>query len=139
MTRFIPQTLEPASSEVSGTGNRKPRVLVVDDELLIADSIAQILNGSGFEAVAAYGGQSAIEVAQEFCPDILLTDVLMPRVNGVEAAIAVRKSCPEARILLFSGQAATADILQNARLRGYDFELVPKPIHPQQLLKTLRT
>ena len=114
------------------------RVLVVDDEALIADTIVQILNRSGFIAEAAYGGREAIEAARRITPEIILSDVLMPYLDGVEAAIAIQKFLPEARIVLFSGQAATVEILARARARGYHFELLAKPLHPTKLIKHLR-
>lgn len=115
-----------------------PRILVVDDEKVIADTIVQILNRNGFIAEPAYGGQEAIDQAKRHCPDLVLSDVLMPKVDGVEAAIEIRKHCPETRIVLFSGQSATVEILQRARERGHTFELLPKPIHPTELIKHLR-
>ena len=115
-----------------------PRILVVDDEVLIADTIVQILNRNGFIAEAAYSGQDAIELARRYCLDLVLSDVMMPHVDGVEAAIAIREHCPDTRIVLFSGQAATVEILARARERGHEFELLPKPIHPTQLIKHLR-
>jgi CheY-like chemotaxis protein len=115
-----------------------PRILVVDDEKVIADTIVQILNRNGFIAEAAYGGAEAIEKAKRVCPELVLSDVLMPQVDGVEAAIAIRKLCPETRIILFSGQASTVEILARARERGHTFELLPKPIHPTELIKRLR-
>lgn len=115
-----------------------PRILVVDDETLIADTIVQILNRNGFIAEAAYSGKDAIEVASRHCPELVLSDVMMPHVDGVEAAIAIRQHCPDTRIVLFSGQAATVEILARARERGHNFELLPKPIHPTQLIKHLR-
>ncbi len=129
-------------SECSGDdgeiGSPAPRILVVDDEKIIADTIVQILNRNGFIADAAYGGEEAIEKAKRFCPELVLSDVLMPEVDGVEAAIEIRKHCPETRIVLFSGQAATVEILARARERGHSFELLPKPIHPTELIKRLR-
>jgi CheY-like chemotaxis protein len=115
-----------------------PRILVVDDEALIADTIVQILNRSGFIAQAAYGGKEAIEIAHRTSPELVLSDVLMPHVDGVEAAIEIQQFLPETRIVLFSGQAATVEILSRARERGYHFELLAKPLHPTQLIKHLR-
>jgi CheY-like chemotaxis protein len=115
-----------------------PRILVVDDERVIADTIVQILNRSGFIAEAAYNGEEAVERAKRHCPELVLSDVLMPVLDGVSAAIAIREHCPDTRIILFSGQAATVEILARARERGHTFELLPKPIHPTQLLKHLR-
>jgi CheY-like chemotaxis protein len=114
------------------------RTLVVDDEPLIADTIVQILNRSGFLAEAAYGGREAIEAARRFNPELVLSDVLMPHIDGVEAAISIQKFLPAARIVLFSGQAATVEILARARQRGYHFELLAKPLHPTKLIKHLR-
>lgn len=116
-----------------------PRILVVDDERLIADTIVQILNRNGFIAEAAYSGSQAIELARLYCPELVLSDVMMPNVDGVEAAIEIRGHCPDTRIVLFSGQAATVEILARARDRGFNFELLPKPIHPTQLIKHLRS
>jgi CheY-like chemotaxis protein len=110
----------------------------VDDEKLIADTIVQILNRNGFIAEAAYSGQEAIKKAELHCPELVLSDVLMPHIDGVEAAITIRERCPDTRIVLFSGQAATVEILARARERGHTFELLPKPIHPTQLIKHLR-
>ena len=120
------------------TQSTAPRILVVDDEVLIADTIVQILNRNGFIAEVAYSGVEAIELAKRHCPELVLSDVMMPQVDGVEAAIAIREHCPNTRIVLFSGQAATVEILARARERGHEFELLPKPIHPTQLIKHLR-
>jgi CheY-like chemotaxis protein len=114
------------------------RILVVDDEPLIADTIVQILNRNGFIAEAAYGGREAIAAARLSSPELILSDVLMPHIDGVEAAITIQKFLPKARIVLFSGQAATVEILARARQRGYQFELLAKPLHPTQLIKHLR-
>lgn len=124
--------------ESSGSEPRKPRILVVDDEKRIADTITEILNASGFEAVAAYDGWSALDAAARFHPDCLLSDVLMPRMNGAELAIAIRRRMPATKILLFSGQAGISEILQNAQERGFTFELLAKPIHPARLIERIR-
>ena len=117
----------------------KPRVLVVDDERVIADTLAIILNQNGFEASAVYTGNGAVECAQEIKPDLIISDVIMPDMNGIEAAIRIRKVLPSCKILLFSGQASTADLLERARIQGHEFEILAKPVHPQDLLAKLRT
>ena len=117
----------------------KPKILVVDDEQVIADTLAIILEQSGFEARTAYDGQTSLEVAATFQPDTLLTDVIMDGINGIEAAIQIRAMLPKCKILLFSGQAATADLMDGARSRGHDFEILAKPIHPAELMSLLRS
>ncbi len=117
---------------------QKSKVLVADDERVIADTLAMILNQSGFHARVAYTGEKALELAAEFQPDMLISDVIMAGLNGIDAAIKIRQILPNIKILLFSGQAATADLLEKARERGYEFEILAKPVHPQDLLAKLR-
>ena len=116
----------------------KPKVLVVDDEKVIADTLAMILNQSGFAARSVYSGLAAIETAASFAPDMLISDVIMADLNGIDAAIRIRALLPKIKILLFSGQAATANLLEKARSQGYEFEILAKPVHPQDLLSRLR-
>jgi CheY-like chemotaxis protein len=116
----------------------KPKVLVADDERVIADTLAIILNQSGFEATAVYSGEKAVETAKTLRPDMLISDVIMTDLNGIDAAIKIRAMLPSCKILLFSGQAATADLLDRAQGQGHQFEILAKPVHPQDLLAKLR-
>ena len=116
----------------------KPKVLVADDERVIADTLSMILNQSGFEARAVYSGELAVEQAVSFAPQMIICDVIMAGLNGIDAAIRIRSLLPNSKILLFSGQAATADLLEKARAQGYEFEILAKPVHPQDLLTKLR-
>jgi CheY-like chemotaxis protein len=97
-----------------------------------------ILNQSGFEARAVFSGEKAVELAATFKPDMIICDVIMADLNGIDAAIRIRALLPAVKILLFSGQAATADLLEKARTQGYEFEILAKPVHPQDLLTRLR-
>jgi CheY-like chemotaxis protein len=117
----------------------KPKVLVADDERVIADTLAMILNQSGFDARAVYSSEKALEVVPTFKPDMLISDVIMGELNGIDAAIQIKAILPNIKILLFSGQAATADLLEKARAQGYEFEILAKPVHPQDLLTRLRS
>lgn len=117
---------------------RKPRVLVVDDEQVIADTLARILDLNGYEASAVYSGTAAVESARSLQPDLVISDVIMQDMNGIEAAINIRGFLPGCKILLFSGQAATADLLENARAQGHEFEILAKPVHPADLLAKLK-
>ncbi|MBV8205341.1 MAG: response regulator [Acidobacteria bacterium] len=117
----------------------KPKVLVIDDERVIADTLAIILNQHGYDAAPVYTGTDAVERARAVRPDLIISDVIMPDMNGIEAAIHIREFLPECKILLFSGQAATANLLESARAQGHEFEIVAKPIHPQDLLAKLKT
>lgn len=116
----------------------KPRVLVVDDERVIADTLSIILNQNGFDASAVYTGTAAVDKAKETRPELVISDVIMPDMNGIEAAIRIRELLPGCKILLFSGQAATADLLEKARAQGHEFDILAKPVHPQDLLAKLK-
>jgi CheY-like chemotaxis protein len=120
--------------------SNRPRrkVLVVDDEKVIADTLAIILNQNGYDASAVYSGKSAVERAQEVVPDLVISDVIMNDMDGIQAAIAIRGLLPRTKILLFSGQAATADLLESARAQGHEFEIMAKPVHPQDLLAKIK-
>jgi CheY-like chemotaxis protein len=117
----------------------KPKVLVVDDEKVIADTLAMILNQSGFSAQAVYSGTAAVKYARDTQPDLLISDVIMPDMNGIDAAIQIRSFLPKCKILLFSGQAATADLLETARQQGHEFEILAKPVHPEDFLAKLKS
>ena len=113
---------------------QQPVVLVVDDEQIIADTLAAILTRSGYTALTAYDGAAALETADLIPPHMVITDICMPGMSGIELAIAIRETIPDCKVLLFSGQASTADLLAAARTAGYEFEALSKPIHPTELL-----
>ena len=117
------------------------KILIVDDEHAIVDSLAEIIAGAGYEVCRAYSGGEALRQASEFCPNVLLSDVLMPEIHGFDLALEVKKAFPDCRLILFSGQAATAQLaLEYSRTfsrLGYRFQLLPKPLHPEMLLKKL--
>jgi CheY-like chemotaxis protein len=113
------------------------RIIVVDDEPVIADTLVNILTGEGYEAIAISNGKSAIEWAGRFLPDVVVSDVIMPGLDGIATAKAILKELPKCRIILFSGQAASTDLLAKARDEGYSFEVLAKPINPDVLLNTI--
>lgn len=112
----------------------RPVVLVVDDESVIADTVAEILSRSGYAAMTAYDGNEALETALTTPPEMLITDVVLPGMSGIELAIKMRRIFPDCKILLFSGQAATVDLLASANGAGHHFNLIHKPVHPRDLL-----
>jgi CheY-like chemotaxis protein len=113
------------------------RVLILDDEKVIADTLALILDRNGFTARAVYNAEAAIDAARDFSPDFLISDVIMRGMTGIDAAIRIAEIVPHCRIILFSGQATTADLLDKAEAEGHHFELLTKPVHPRTLLQRL--
>lgn len=113
------------------------RVFIVDDEKLIADTLSAILGLHGFDVCAFYDAQSALAACEELPPEVVISDVMMPGMNGVEMAIQIRKRHPSCRILLFSGQSSTQSVLEAAQRNGHVFDFLMKPVHPTDLLAKL--
>jgi CheY-like chemotaxis protein len=113
------------------------RVLVVDDERVIADTLVQILKIKGYEAIAVYSGEEAVTTASAFKPDFAIMDVVMGQMNGFEAALLIRKQFPACQITMISGQQETAQLLNEAIASGSNFDVLAKPVHPQVLLDGL--
>lgn len=115
------------------------RIFVVDDERVIADTLCAILGCAGYDARAFYDAETTLAACEDQRPDLLISDVSMPGMNGVEMAIQVKARFPGCGILLFSGQAGTVEVLEAAHRKGYDFELLTKPVHPKDLLTKLES
>jgi CheY-like chemotaxis protein len=109
-------------------------IFVVDDEPVIASSLAAILQMNGFSARFFTCPLEALAAARSESPDLVISDVAMPGISGIDLAIQMRAQYPNCKILLFSGQAATLDLLEHARAQGNDFRLLQKPVHPTEFL-----
>ncbi len=118
----------------SSASEYRPRVLVVNDECVIADTVAKVLTLSGYAAIAAYDADGALETALHSPPELLITDVILPGMNGVKLATTIKRIFPECKILLFSGQASTVDLLAAAGREGHRFTLLNKPVPPKDLV-----
>jgi CheY-like chemotaxis protein len=119
------------------TSKRKRRVVVVDDDVVIVNSLKALLNHAGFDAHAMFSGQELIDSLETLRPDVLLTDLDMPGITGIETAIITRSKFPNCKILLFSAQSANSSLLVKAREQGYKFEILGKPLHLPDLLAKL--
>jgi DNA-binding NtrC family response regulator len=91
------------------------RILVVDDEHCITDTLVAILRLSGYDAVGSYCAECAIKDCENFNPELVITDVSMPGMNGVDLAMLLKGQHPGCRFLLISGQTSTVDLLEKAR------------------------
>lgn len=123
-----------ALDQVPPAEQHRPLVLVVDDESIIAETLSEILSRNGYTTKTAYDANSALEIALLTPPELLVTDVVLPGMSGIELAITIRRIFPDCNVLLFSGQASTEDLLSAARRQGHQFTLLSKPVHPIDLL-----
>lgn len=116
---------------------KTPLILVADDEPIVAHTLVQILQEEGFEAISVSDGAAAVRWAREARPDVVICDVVMPTLNGIEAAKQIRGILPETHIILFSGQAAALGMVEKAEAEGHRFEVLAKPIRPEVLLEAI--
>lgn len=119
---------------VSGPG----RVLVVDDDDVIRQLITVNLELEGFEVIPAVDGQDALDKVKDVRPDVVTLDVMMPRVDGWEAAARLREDPETAhiKVILLSARAQESDIQRGERI-GVDAYLT-KPFDPDELIDVVR-
>ncbi len=116
-----------------------PRIFVVDDEPEIAKMLAVILQMNLFDAVPYTDPREALDAARAQAPDYLITDIMMPGMNGVELAHHLQQEVPACKVLLFTGQSGSSELIEQARRAGNEFRLVQKPIHPTKLVEAIRS
>ena len=131
--------IAPALVEKGKRSTQTSRVLVVDDNVDVADMIVMLLQLFGHEAKAAYFGQSALDLAIEYKPDVVLLDIGLPDINGYEVARHLRKHPQTERVglIAMTGYGQDSD-RQLSREAGIDLHLV-KPVDPQKLQGLLET
>ncbi|HEX5431299.1 MAG TPA: response regulator [Bryobacteraceae bacterium] len=114
------------------------RILVVDDEECIAETLVLILQSFGYNATARNSARSALEECELQPPDLVISDVIMPEMNGIELAIEIERQYADSRILLISGLGSSFALLDEAAQKGHRFEIMPKPIRPNDLLAKIK-
>jgi len=116
---------------------RISRILVADDEPLIAETLTQILLNSGYRVKAALSGEEAVELARDFEPNLFITDFMMPGISGIEAAEQIRRFLPSCEIILISGAMPNVDGLLDSQRATLSLEFMAKPLSPSALLRRI--
>jgi|SRR6185437_8655525 len=132
-----PQSPQGGELEQKQPPSKIKRVMVVDDEMLIAETLADILRGEGFRAIAVSDGAAAVKWAEFLRPDAILCDIAMPGMDGFEVAKQVRELAPDCRIILFSGHGGIQNKMADMPCKGNDFEFIAKPVKPEIILTML--
>jgi DNA-binding NtrC family response regulator len=109
-------------------------ILIVDDELDVTDSLAPIFTKYDYDVRVANSAEGAIETVATWQPDLAIVDVMLPQMNGIDLAMAIRDSHPYCRVVLFSGQQTSQELLEEAAKKGNLFEVLAKPVHPMFML-----
>jgi len=114
--------------------DQRRRVLIVDDECVITDSLVTIFSLRGYEPRGVYSAEEAITLLENWQPELVIIDVLLPAMNGIDLAIRIKSEWPQCHISLFSGHSATRDLLDEALKNGHTFEVLAKPVPQSELL-----
>ena len=113
------------------------RILIVEDEPVVADTLRQILSSSGYDTRVAYSAETALSSLSRWSPGLAILDVMLPSMNGIDLAMALKERFPDCRILLMSGQPSVESLLQEARGKGHEFEFLAKPVLPTEIIVSL--
>ena len=116
------------------------RVLVVDDDRLVADTLTLIFVKSGFQAQAAYSADQALESARAFTPDLLLCDVTMPGRDGLALVLDVTRELPSCRIIVLTGfYSNLKNVREQSSRLSRPVGILTKPCQPVDLLREATT
>jgi two-component system nitrogen regulation response regulator NtrX len=107
-------------------------VLVVDDEKSILESLEGILKDEGFDVIAAESGAEALEKIQEVIPDLVLLDIWMPGMDGIETLQKIREGYPYLQVVMMSGHGTIETAVKATKIGAYDF--IEKPLSLEKLL-----
>ena len=111
------------------------RVLVVDDEQTIANLLARILRDHGYEARAEFSAMAAVSGAEDFQPQVLVADIVMPGMSGVQLAEWFTQTRPDCRVLLTSANLLHFDPSYLDFPNSHRVAFLPKPVHIPELLE----
>jgi CheY-like chemotaxis protein len=111
----------------------KRRVLIVDDDRSVADTLSVVFSYNGYLARAVYSAEEALAIAPDWRPDLAILDVELPGMDGIVLARVLKATYPNLKLALLSGQPSAWDMLAKV---GSPFELMMKPVHPSDLLRT---
>ena len=112
------------------------KVLIVDDEERVVQSIAGVLEDEGFRVAKAKSGEEAINVFQQEEPDVTLLDIWMPGMDGIEVLKRLKWIAPECQVIMISGHATISTAMTAVKLGAFDF--IEKPLSLDVLLMTIR-
>ena len=114
--------------------DRRKLVFVIDDEQVIARTLAIILQRAGYTTDFFYSAEQALIAAESRRPDLIVTDVMLTGMSGIRLAEVLASACPGLPVLLISGEVETSRLVEDAKQRGFNFYVHPKPMLPERLL-----
>ncbi len=119
----------------TGVTVTRPRALVVDDERALVDVVARYLEREGFDVLAAYDGEQAVALARDERPDVIILDLMLPGIDGIEACRRIR-AFSDSYIVMLTAKAEEADKIVGLSTGADDY--VTKPFSPGELVARVR-
>jgi two-component system, OmpR family, response regulator MtrA len=113
-----------------------PRILVVDDDMALAEMIGIVLRGEGFEPFFSHDGATAVNAFEELKPDLVLLDLMLPGLDGIQVCRAIR-DLSGTPIIMLTAKSDTADVVQGLESGADDY--IVKPFNPKELVARIRT
>ena len=113
----------------------KPKILVIDDEAAIRDSLRMILEYEDYEFIGAASGQEGLAIIKRDAPGMVVLDIKMPGMNGLETLAEIRKIGESVPVAMISGHGTVTDAMQATRLGAFDF--IEKPFTSERVLVTV--
>jgi two-component system nitrogen regulation response regulator NtrX len=112
-----------------------PTILAVDDEVAILQSLSGILSDEGFEVLTASNGYEALKVIEEESPDLVLLDIWMPGIDGIETLQEIKRTNPFLQVVIISGHGTIETAVKATKLGAYDF--IEKPLSIEKVVVTI--
>ena len=139
MWRTLTARVHSTFRNIAGSA-MKSKVLVVDDDQLVADTLCLIFQKRGYDCRASYSGKDALACAEDFPPELLLCDITMPMMDGLEVATSITGKLPGCRVLLLTGHYANlVPAHKCARSLKAPNRVMVKPALPEELLQQAHT
>jgi DNA-binding NtrC family response regulator len=130
----VPVETVPRPSNLLSSEKLSPVALIVDEEPIIAETSAAILESNGLTAITAVDGLQALETALAVPPEILIAGFALPELDGLQLAIRVTRAIPDCEVIITSSHASSFDLVERMSVFGCGFSILEKPVHPADLL-----
>ena len=118
---------------------RRPKILIVDDEPHLRTGLRRVLNEEGYEAMIAADGETALKIAEEKKPDIVLLDIMMPGMDGREVCRRLREVAAEAQVIYLTAKAEPNGLLHAKYPRGEADAFIAKPATSKRILSKIES
>lgn len=112
------------------------KILIIDDEVVFSDNMVKLLNTRGYQASAVNGGEEGLRVLEKEAFDVVVLDLKMPGMNGIETLKKIKESGCPAQVILLTGHGSVDSAMESVRLGAFDY--LPKPCEVEELSEMIK-